>query len=77
MGLNDIAIKGKPIVVCRMGRTPEIIHGEGARIVQSPVECFSRAAADRTELVVIVFRDGISRFGARSWNCAGALKRIP
>lgn len=55
MGLNDVAVKGKPIVVCRMGRTPEIIHGEGARIVQSPLECFSRATEDQAEFIVVVF----------------------
>ena len=55
MGLNDIVIKETPIVICRLGQTPEIIHCEEAQIVQSSMECFSRATEDQAEFIVVVF----------------------
>src|SRR3989339_171141 len=48
-------IKEKPIVVCRLGQTPEMTDCEETQIVQNPMECFSRAVSGRTELIAIVF----------------------
>lgn len=48
-------IKEKPVLVCRLGQTPEMIHCEDAQIVQTPMECFSRAVSGRLEIVAVVF----------------------
>lgn len=42
-------------MVCRLGQTPEMIHCDETQIVQTPMECFSRAVSGRTELIAIVF----------------------
>ncbi len=49
------------MVVCRLGQTPEMIHCDETQIVQTPMECFSRAVSGRTELIAILF-------SARNWS---------
>ena len=58
-------IKEKPVLVCRLGQTPEMTHCEDAQIVQTPMECFSRAVSGRPELIAIVF--SARNMSARHW----------
>jgi CheY-like chemotaxis protein len=59
-------IKEKPVLVCRLGQTPEMIHCEDAQMVQNPMECFSRAVSGQPELIAVVL--SARKMSVRHWG---------
>jgi len=51
---KDMTMKENSIVVLRFGQTPGIINREETDIVQTPMECFSRAVLGKTQFIVVI-----------------------